>query len=128
MKMNTKGNNMFGEAGTTERPSQGPSSPSGSNDPLSGDRLLGTRTSASERRLCLDCGKPITGRRRNGFCSDRCRQRANRAAKQDRLEAALARIEGRVERFGAEMQSEIDSLRAELLGGDGREERDQRDT
>ena len=52
---------------------------------------------------------------------------ANRAAKRKRLEAALTSIEGRVERFVVEVRSEIDSLRAELLGSDRREERDQRD-
>ena len=86
-----------------------------------------TRTSASERRLCLDCGKPITGRRRNGFCSDRCRLRAGRAVKRKRLEAALANIERKVESFGGEMRSEFNLLRAELLAETGREKCEQRD-
>ena len=62
-----------------------------------------------------------------GSGSDRCRLRAGRAAKRERLEVAVANIERKVETFGREMRSEIDSLRAELLVDDGREERDQRD-
>ena len=38
---------------------------------------------------------------------------------------ALANLERQVETFGGEMRSAIDSLRTELLGDDGREERDQ---
>jgi hypothetical protein len=37
-----------------------------------------TRTSGSNKPSCKECGAPVTGRRRNGFCSDRCRMRTNR--------------------------------------------------
>ena len=84
-------------------------------------------TSGSEERSCSWCGQEIAGRRRNGFCSDPCRLRARRAAKQERLEAGLASIEGRVERFVVEVRSELDSLQADLLGGVEREERDDSD-
>ena len=83
-----------------------------------------TRTSGSGGRSCGVCGEPVTGRRRNGYCSDRCRLRASRAAKQERLEAALVGIESRVERFVIEMRSAIGSLRAEFIGDVERVERD----
>ena len=31
------------------------------------------RTTGSEGQSCRRCGRPVEGRRRNGFCSDRCR-------------------------------------------------------
>ena len=37
---------------------------------------------------CLGCGQPVPGRRRNGFCSDRCRlaqQKTRRAALLEQL-------------------------------------------
>ena len=40
------------------------------------------------RGMCRVCGGAIAGRRRNGFCSDRCRlqwQRARRAALLDQM-------------------------------------------
>ena len=37
-----------------------------------------TRTSGFNARSCRLCGAELTGRRRNGFCSDRCRMRATR--------------------------------------------------
>ena len=85
-------------------------------------------TSGSEERSCSWCGQEIAGRRRNGFCSDPCRLRARRAAKQERLEAGLASIEGRVRAVrGRGWRSELDSLQADLLGGVEREERDDSD-
>jgi predicted nucleic acid-binding Zn ribbon protein len=49
---------------------------------------LETRTSASQggstQSHCLRCGRPIQGRRRNGFCSDRCRMEARRESQQRR--------------------------------------------
>ena len=91
---------------------------------LSASRAAGntTRTSASAGRSCRMCDAPITGRRRNGFCSDRCRLRASRAEKRKRLERALANLERRMEGFVVEMQSELESLRADLLGENGRGE------
>ena len=64
----------------------------------------------------------------DGFCSDRCRTRANRAAKRrKRLGKELTEMERKVETFAIEMRNAIDLLRAELLADDGRDERDQRD-
>ena len=85
----------------------------------SGDKA---RTSGSGGASCRVCGQPIAARRRNGFCSDRCRLRASRAAKREWLEMALAGLELKVETFGGEMRTAIESLRAELLTDDGREE------
>ena len=45
-----------------------------------------TRTSGSHARSCRLCGAEITGRRRNGFCSDRCRMRANRKGEGKRID------------------------------------------
>jgi predicted nucleic acid-binding Zn ribbon protein len=60
-----------------------------------------TRTTASAGQSCRRCGGPIGGRRRNGFCSDRCRMRVKREeeAKRrgevlDRLREAVAEVEG----------------------------------
>ena len=53
--------------------------------------------------------------------------RESRAAKQERLEAALANIEREVERFGGEMRVVINSLRAELWADNRRGEGDQHD-
>jgi predicted nucleic acid-binding Zn ribbon protein len=38
---------------------------------------LQTRTTASAQH-CTRCGDPVAGRRRNGFCSDRCRMALKR--------------------------------------------------
>ena len=83
-----------------------------------------TRTSVSAGRSCRVCDAPITGRRRNGFCSDRCRLRASRVAKRARVGEELAEMERKVEMFAVEMRSASNLLRAELLADDGREERD----
>ena len=57
-------------------------------------------------------GKPITGRRRNGFCSDRCRLRAGRAAKRKRIELLLTKIECEVETLTGAVRSAVDSREA----------------
>ena len=75
-------------------------------------------TSASEVRSCNWCSRDVKGRRRNGFCSDRCRLRASRAWKQERIEEVLASIERRVDELAVEVRSEVKFLRAELVGGD----------
>ena len=90
-----------------------------------------TRTSGSVAHVCDVCGKAITGGRRNGFCSDRCRMRARRAAKQARVEHELAKIESAAENVSPDMTDSaaenvrdeisraVDSLRGELRSGDG---------
>ena len=45
-----------------------------------------TRTSGSHARSCRLCGAEITGRRSNGFCSDRCRMRVNRKKQGKRID------------------------------------------
>ena len=49
-----------------------------------------TRTSGSDAQSCRLCGAAITGRRRNGFCSDRCRMRVKRQADDKRMDTVLA--------------------------------------
>ena len=65
-----------------------------------------TRTSGSEGPSCGECGCLVTGRRRNGFCSDRCRMRAKRAAKRECLAKLVA-----------DAESALDAIRREVLGG-----------
>jgi predicted nucleic acid-binding Zn ribbon protein len=52
-----------------------------------------TRTSAPSGRACQLCGQPVTGRRRNQFCSDRCRLRVKRATRTARLESLFKAAE-----------------------------------
>lgn len=52
-----------------------------------------TRTSAFSGRSCRQCGQPITGRRRNEFCSDRCRIQASRATHDSDIEQVLAALD-----------------------------------
>lgn len=88
------------------------------------DSTAPTRTSGSIGTSCRVCGAPITGRRRNGFCSDRCRLRSDRAAKRARLGKELTEMERKVEMFAVELRSAISLLRAEMLTDGGREEDD----
>jgi hypothetical protein len=60
---------------------------------VSGEEAPETRTTASEGQSCLECGEPIRGRRRNGYCRDRCRMRAARTARSVRIESLFASIE-----------------------------------
>lgn len=50
------------------------------------------RTTGSERH-CRGCSGPVRGRRRNGYCSDRCRMRAFRAQRRGQLEQLVANCE-----------------------------------
>ena len=52
-----------------------------------------TRTSGSETQTCRVCEAIVTGRRRNGFCSDRCRVRARRQERDTRIDALLTTAE-----------------------------------
>ena len=72
-----------------ERASEPRASSSRPGEPLRAVSPDTTRTSRSGGRCCRVRGLPITGRRRNGFCSDRCRLRAGRAARREQVEAAL---------------------------------------
>ena len=66
-------------------------------------RRVEARTSASSGSSCRECGGPIPGRRRNGFCSDRCRMQARRAERASRVLACLTDIETAV----AELRREL---------------------
>ena len=52
-----------------------------------------TRTSGSDGRFCQECGAVVTGRRRNGFCSDRCRVQARRQERDARIDTLLTTAE-----------------------------------
>ena len=65
-------------APTAETPVKGNGANWKHQAPLSSASLQTTRTSGSHARSCRLCGAEITGRRRNGFCSDRCRMRTTR--------------------------------------------------
>ena len=64
-----------------------------------------TRTTGSDGQSCRRCGEPIRGRRRNGYCSDRCRMR-------DRRERERMRV-GDLMR---QLANNLDALRDELVG------------
>jgi predicted nucleic acid-binding Zn ribbon protein len=79
-----------------EHPSKASSCPENVTTPES-------RTTGSHGRFCSLCGGPIKGRRRNGFCSDRCRLRTTRKGERARIrelfteiEAAVAELQGAV--------------------------------
>ena len=61
---------------------------------------LSSPNASLDRQSCKRCGRPIKGRRRNGFCSDGCRMAVRReviAARQrkvlDRLKEAVDAVE-----------------------------------
>ncbi len=57
------------------------------------DRVAEGQTSAFSGCSCRQCGGPISGRRRNGFCSDCCRLRHRRAARRNRIDALLTTLQ-----------------------------------
>ena len=62
-----------------------------------------TRTSASEGRSCRQCGGPIPGQRRNGFCSDACRMRSGRTERDARVRELVADVERAVAALKSEL-------------------------
>lgn len=52
-----------------------------------------SRTSGFGTPSCRQCGRPVGGRRRNGFCSDRCRMQQRRLERAERRHELFARIE-----------------------------------
>ena len=48
-------------------------------------------------RGCLDCGRPVPARCRNGYCSDVCRLRHRKARRAELLERLLPDDPGRAE-------------------------------
>lgn len=89
-----------------ERPSVGRSRSSQHDGSSAAESPATTRTSGSEERSCRACGQLITGRRRNGYCSDKCRMRVRRQEKQERLAKLVANAE-----------SALDAIRKEVRGG-----------
>lgn len=69
------------------------------------DRGLESRTTGAAGQSCRRCGAPIKGRRRNGFCSDKCRMK-------DRRERNAQRRRQTVE----QMKQFFTELERELLG------------
>ena len=86
------------------------------------DRRVDTRTSVSSGPSCRWRGGAIGGRRRNGFCSDRCRMRARRAERASRVGGLLADIDEAVAKLRHELRSVID--RREERPPDGHLEND----
>lgn len=76
-------------APTAETPVKGNAADWQGEAPLSSVLSQTTRTSGSGGRVCRLCGALITGRRRNGFCSDRCRMRAKRQEQERTVENTL---------------------------------------
>lgn len=69
-----------------------------------------TRTTGSQphpaQPSCRQCGRPVEGRRRNGFCSDRCRMAVRRKEQAARIDELLTRIEESVTALRGELESE----------------------
>jgi hypothetical protein len=59
-------------------------------------------SSSSCLPLCERCGGQIGGRRRNGFCSDRCRMADRREQINERRRGLLSRLKGVVGEVEAE--------------------------
>ena len=80
------------------RPQSGAEAEGRGETPVS--RLPGdiTRTSGADGRFCRLCGAEIQGRRRNGFCSDRCRLRFRRRDEKKRLEKLFENVDGALTR------------------------------
>lgn len=53
---------------------------------------------------CRHCGEPVHGRRRNGYCSDRCRMAVHRQCQAERVNRLLATIEQTVTALRAELE------------------------
>ena len=68
-----------------------------------------TRTTALEghpgEESCLRCGRTVHGRRRNGYCSDRCRMAVRRAAEANRKRRLLKNLKEAVAAMEAELVS-----------------------
>jgi endogenous inhibitor of DNA gyrase (YacG/DUF329 family) len=73
-----------------------------------GNSPLETRTTASdshpEPSHCRRCGDLVLGRRRNGYCSDKCRMRDHRRWQAERLHNHLTTIEQAVQALREELE------------------------
>lgn len=67
------------------------------------------RTTGSEGQSCRRCGEPIKGRRRNGYCSDRCRMQDRRANERGRVDELLQRLEADLGALRRVLGGEVDS-------------------
>lgn len=78
------------------------------------DLDLLTRTTGfdapSAGRSCRRCGHEIRGRRKNGYCSDRCRMRDNRERDAERRRGLVAQL-----------REAVAAVERELLAGSGEE-------
>ncbi len=61
-------------------------------------------TTTPERSGCKRCGRPIKGRRTNGFCGDACRMRVNRSADSARHRALLNELKRLVKALALEFR------------------------
>jgi hypothetical protein len=73
------------------------------------DRGPQTRRQVLERhpddRLCRRCGGPVRGRRRNGYCSDKCRLAHRREGQRRKQLELLNAIDATVQQLRNELQS-----------------------
>jgi hypothetical protein len=64
-----------------------------------------TRTTGPEEQSCRRCGGAIRGRRRNGFCSDKCRIATRRQEDAERRQFLLDRLQAAVSDIVSELRS-----------------------
>ena len=81
----------------------------GADGQLLGDRALQPERQATgglpERGWCRRCGGGVVGRRRNGYCSDRCRMQDRRSAGQRRRLELLDTISDALKELRRELLS-----------------------
>jgi hypothetical protein len=68
-----------------------------------------TRTTGLDGKSCRRCGEPVKGRRRNGYCSDRCRMRDRRENQAARVNGLLTTIEESVVALRRELEGHSES-------------------
>ena len=72
------------------------------------DPALETRTTAPDGHSgvdpCRRCGEPVRGRRRNGWCSDRCRMRDYRERRAARVNDLITTVEQSVAALRVELE------------------------
>ena len=74
-----------------------------------------SRTSGADGRSCRLCGAEIQGRRRNGFCGDRCRLRFRRREERTRLKKLFATLDQALVGGEPEAEEALEALRREVL-------------
>ena len=73
------------------------------------DPRFGNRTTGREENSCRRCGEAIKGRRRNDYCSDRCRMKDRRERDRGRVDELLQRIENDFDALREALVGEVDS-------------------